>query len=295
MTRLKPSLKKRARHVLKLSLILCLIYGCSTSITPTYLKENIADALQDICKKEYNIDVKAKLAGQTLWIYLPLEDIFIQAEKPEKYTEKFDIQYAKEEFKEDTLKLRYLIKAIPEREKLQAYKYNKAALEKVNKVWMVLRRVIFSMGHLKEEEPKFFYLITADIKNGFEIEEIFYLLDLKKVSYQFISWNEYQHRTIQETHLVPEILGDKEGAHLVYNEISMKDFIGKQIAYRIKLKFQKPEVDKNVDIDKEILKVVTHTLKIYDFKDFTALELENLLTNNKLRLDKAELLERPTE
>jgi hypothetical protein len=284
------SLKNSVRAGLNLFIILYLVSGCSSSTAPTYLKEDITEAIQDICKNEYKIDVRTKLVGQTLWIYLPVEDIFVKADKPEKYSEKFNIETNQNEFQEDLLKIQYVIYPIlSEKEKYQEYKYNKTVLEKINNVWKVLRRVIFSMERLKTGEPKFFYLIIADIKNGFELQEITYSLDLKKVSYEFISWGEYQHRAIQETQIAPEIIGDKEGTHINYKEITLKDFILKQIDHRIKLKFQKPEVevDKNFDIDKEILKIVVYTIKTYDFKDFNAVELNNLFTRDRTFLNKA--------
>ncbi|TRZ95300.1 hypothetical protein D4R78_04180 [bacterium] len=269
--------------------------GCSSSLEPTYLQENITNAIQDIAKNEYKMEVKARLVGQTLWIYLPLEDIFVKSDKHEKYLEHFNIETNNESFKGKTLKLEYLIKAIPEQEKYQEYKYDKQALEKMNNVWKILRRVIFSMDHSKSNQPKFFCLVTADIKNGFAIRDLFYQLDLKKVSYEFISWGEYQHRSIQDSDMSASIIGDKEGNHLDYQDITMEDFISQQIQHRIKLKFQKPEVDKNADIDKEIIKAIVSTVRIYGFKDFDEVELNNLLTKNKISLNQAAIWGKPIE
>lgn len=295
--KLKLSLKNSVKRglLLNICIIVFLTSGCTSSTTPTYLREDISEAIQDICKNEYNIGVKVRLVGQTLWIYLPLEDIFVKSDKPEKYLERFAIEHNEDEFKSGLLKLEYLIKVIPEQEKYQELKYNKPAVEKINNVWKALRRVLFSMEPLKKGGVQFFYLVTADIKNGFEIKEIFYYPDLKKVSYEFISWNEYQHRTIQDTEILPEIIGDKEGLHLNYKDITLEEFIIGQIQHRIKLKFQKPEVEKNANIDKEILKIVVYTLKTYGFKDFSAVELNNLLTQNKIILNQAAVWARPVE
>ena len=225
--------------------------------------------------------------GQTLWIYLPLEDIFVKLEKPEKYLEKFSVEHNEEEFKDNQLQVKYLIKAVPEQEKYQEFKFDKAAAEKIGNVWKVIRRILFSMKDLDKDKIQFLYLAVADIKNGLEIHEIVYYLDLKKVSYDFISVGEYQHRSTQEIKAVPEAIQDKEGNHLRYKDISLAEFVGLQIQHRIRLKFEKPEVDKNADIDKEILKVIVYTLKTYGFNDFSYLELNNLLTNNKVILSNA--------
>jgi len=262
---------------------------------PTYTKQEINTAIQDICKEEYKLDVKTKLVGETVWIYLPVEDLIVKTDKPEKYSEKFEVEQVKNEFNFDSLRSEYAIKTVPEEEKYQEYKYNKDVLDKINDVWKVLRRVIFSMECERAGEPKIFCLVTADIKNGFEMKEVFYYLDLKKVSYDFISWGEYQHRAIQETNVSAQIIDDKEGLHVDYKNITLADFIAAQIQHRIKLKFQKPEVDKNVDIDKEIMKIIVYTIKIYDFRDFTTVELINLLSNNKIILNQGAVWARAME
>ena len=283
----KPGQSSKGLAFLALLLFFC---GCTSSTSPTFLTEDIAGAIRDICKKEYNTEVKTRLVGSTLWIYLPVAGMFTKNENTDKFPERFSVDYAQGEFKDGDFKMEYLVRPLPETMKASGYKYDKAVLEKVNNVWKVLRRVIFSTDHRQKGAPQFFYMVTADIKNGFEIQELFYSLDLKKVSYDFISWNEYQHRSIQDTFISPFIIGDKEGAHIIYRDISMKEFLSKQIAHRIKLKFQKPEVEKNADIDKEIYKIIVHTLKIYNFKDFSAVELNNLLTRDKAVLKKADVL-----
>jgi hypothetical protein len=297
MMKSKQSLKNSAKPgLLKICIVLSiLVSGCTTSTAPTYLKEDISQAIQDICKDEYKLDVAPRLVGQTLWIYIPVEGLFIKDDKPEKYTEKFSIDQNNVRFNNASLISEYLIKTIPEEEKYQEYKYNKEVLKKINNVWVALRRVMFSMERQRENEPKFFYLIVADIKNGFEIKELSYYLDLKKVSYDFISASEYQHRLPQDVDINPRIIGDKEGMHIAYKDISLEEFIASQIQHRIKLKFQKPEVDKNADIDKEIAKIIVYTVKTYEFKNFSEVELANLFTRNKTVLNQAAVWARPIE
>jgi len=274
-----------------------LIYGCSSSTEPTYQVSNIEQSLQDICKNEYKTNVKAKLSGEILWVYIPVEDLFIKTDKPEKYFDKYEIEGNTAEFKDGGLNLKYAIKNIGNKEKSQELIYNNKVAEKIDGVWRALRRVIFSMKRSDNtaREPLFFCLVTADIKNGFETRNIFHSLDLKKVSYGFISPGEFQHRSVQESTVNLNIIGDKEGGHLDYADITMKDFISGQIMHRIKLKFQKPEVEKNADIDKEIEKIVSLTIKIYDFHDFNEVDFYNSLTKNRVILNRAAVLAGPIE
>jgi len=70
----------------------------------------------------------------------------------------------------------------------------------------------------------------------------------------------------------------------------LEEFLADQIQNRIKLKFQKPEVETGVDIDKEVLKIVTYTLAAYQFKDFSLVELANLATGEKVILNQTSIL-----
>lgn len=268
---------------------MCLFLGCSSSTVPTYSKSEVDKSIQKVLLDEYKLEVKTRLVGQTLWIYIPLEDLFEKAKKPEKYPERFQISENENEFKYGLLKLNYLIRAVPETEKTQDYKFNKKAMENITNVWEVLRRVIFSMDKKTRDGIKFYCLVAADIKNGFEIKELIYYQDMFKVTYRFISPGEYQHRVSYDSGVSVNIIGDKEGKHLEYKDISLDEFVAYQIKHRINLKFQKPEVKHNVDIDKEIAKIIIETLKIYDFKDIDTAELNNLLTNNKMTLNRGEI------
>lgn len=77
MTKLRQSLRSSVRAGLNrlFSIAFIFVLGCSSSTEPTFYRENIARGIEDVCKKEYDLEVKAKLFGRTLWVYLPLENI----------------------------------------------------------------------------------------------------------------------------------------------------------------------------------------------------------------------------
>ncbi len=276
------SLVKAGLKILPLVLFLS---ACNSSVSPSFLKEDITQAVKDICKKEYKLDLSTRLIGSTLWVYLPLEDIISKPAKPEKYIERFLLEDQKNSLDEKVLKVNYLVKPTAEKEKQQEIAIDKSINEKIFNVLQVIRRVLFSMDNSKKDKPLFFCIVTSDIKNGLEIKQIFHLMDLKKLSYGLISQSEYQHRIVQETAISAQIIGDKEGNHLDYREITLEEFIADQIQGRIKLKFQKPEVEKNADIDREVLKITAYTLDAYGFKDFTLVEMTNLATGAKAILN----------
>ena len=293
--RLKPSSRSLAKTALKIIPFILFLSACSSSTTPSYLKEDITQAVKDISKKEYKLDLVTKLLGNTLWVYLPLEDIIKKPDKPEKYKERFLLEDKKNFLYEEVLKVTYNIKPTPEKEKEQEVSIDKKVNEKIFNVLQVIRRVLFCIDSSKEKKPFMFCIVTADIKNGFEIRQIFHLMDLKKLSYGFISQTEYQHRIIQDTAVDLEIVGDRQGDHLDFHDISMEEFIADQIQSRIKFKFQKPEVEANADIDKEVLKIVAYTLDIYGYRDFKLVEITNEATGTKNILNQAAILAHPKD
>ena len=288
--KLKPSSKSLAKTALKVLPFILFLSACTSSTAPSFLKEDIAGAVKDISKKEYKLDISTKLIGRTLWVYMPLEDIVSKPAKPEKYIERFLLEDKKNSLNERVLRVNYLIKPTPEKEKQQEMALDKSVNEKIFNLLQVIRRVLFSAGNSKEDRPLFFCIVTADIKNGFEIKQIFHLMDLKKLSYGFISQTEYQHRIVQDSAISAQIIGDKEGNHLDYHNITLEEFIADQIQNRIRLKFQKPEVERNADIDKEVLKIIAYTLNTYGFKDFTLAEILNQATGSRVILNQAAIL-----
>jgi hypothetical protein len=285
MMKSKPFLRSLVKTGLKLLFLVFFLSACNSSVTPSFLKEDITQAVKDICKKEYKLDIVTTLTGRTLWVYLPLENIISKPEKPEKYMERFLLEDKENSLQARILKVNYNIRTTPEKEKEQEVSLDKSVNEKIFDILQVIRRVLFSMGNSNQDIPQFFCIVTADIRNGFEIKQIFYFADLKKLSYSFISQTEYQHRIIQETAISASIIGDRAGQHLNYRDITFEEFLTDQIQSRIKLKFQKPEVEAGVDIDKEVFKVVTYTLGAYRFKDFDLLEMENLASGKKIILN----------
>jgi hypothetical protein len=290
MMKLKLSSKSLVKAGLKLIPLILLLSACNTSIAPSFSKDNITQAISDICKKEYKLDIITTLSGRTLWVYLPLENIVSKPQKPEKYVERFLLEDKRNSLNEKILKVNYLVQPTKEKEKSQEMALDKSVNEKIFNILQVIRRVLFSLGAAQQDTPEFFCIVTADIRNGFELKQYFYLLDLKKLSYSFISQTEYQHRIIQDTAISADIIGDKIGSHLNYRDITMEEFIADQIQTRIKLKFQKPEVEAGVDIDKEVLKIITYTLEAYQYKDFSLLELANLASGKTVILNQSSLM-----
>ncbi len=254
---------------------LALVAGCSSSTQASFQKKDVPAAIVKIAADEYQTDIKARLAGSTLWLYVPLDKMFDKADKPEKYSEKFQIAKNEVEFEKEWLRSVYSIKVIPVKENKQEYKIEKTAAEKMQNALKILRRVIFSTDKNQQEDIKFYVIAAGDLNSGVEIRQLLYYRDLKKVSYGLLSFGEFQHRVVQETFLNPAVIKDRTGKHLEYTDMTLADFVAKQISYRIKLKFSKPEVEQTADIDREVAKIISETLRIYELDTVKMVELTN--------------------
>lgn len=275
--------------------ILFLILGCSAPPGPSYTIKNLSESLTEICKNEYDIPVVSELQGQTLWVYMPLEEeLFIDTDKPQEYTKKFEVKSIDGSLAGGSINLDYNIQEIPEAKESQNKKFNPQAMDKINKILRSVRRVVFSLKPNKYE-PKFFVIVTADIKNGVELIEITYIDDLKKAFYGMISWSEYQQRSLQDIKVSLEAIGDFKGRHIKFQGIDFKEFLVEQIRQRIRMKFNRSEAEKGANIDKEVLKSIKNVLEIYKFKDFLVLDLRNLLTDKKTSLSRAAVFEKIKE
>ena len=266
------------------------LWGCNLLPSkPTYTSENIAESVVKIAQEEYRIHLVSKLIGQTLWIYLPLEeDLFVDSDKPQESISRFDFKHAEGILKEKTLNFVYDIREIPETKENQNKKFNPEAGKKISMVLRCVRRVVFSLKR-QANGPRFFTLVTADTKNGFELTDTTYIDDLKKVLFEMISWTEYQYRTVEDIKLAPEAIGDLEGEHLEFYDVNFERFLIDQIKQRLRIKFNRssdlPKAG-GVDIEKEVFKSIRAVFEIYNFSDFLTLDMYNLASEKRFLLAK---------
>lgn len=249
----------------------CFIFiftGCHPQKS-TYTKEKVVDSIISLCQREYNVDPQAWLVGDTLWVYMPLAHLITK-----------DIQW------------------------------DKTMLDKVNKVMMGASRVILSM----KPRPQFMVVVASDVSEvGIDYITTFYITDIVKFQLQAISRDDFFRRHVTKIEQNPKSLGDLKGEHLEKKEIAIEDFVIAQIVQRIHSKFaedpslkdyyevediralldsdairvstqikEKSVLDApNIDIQKEIAKIVLYVTKLYNMENFLLVEIENAATGEK--------------
>jgi len=281
--RLKLSLKNSAKAALLFSFITSLLLflsGCQNQIEPTYKEEDIPGLVKKICKDEYKLDVITKRTPSTLWVYAPLPKIL-------------DKEYG---IKEDKI-------------------FDEEMVYKLSNILVTIGRVLVSSN----KAPDFYAIVASDINLGLDYTIIANTLDTKKSQAGCIPWTEANRRYVARFKISPETIGDTTGMHLEAVDITMSDFLAEQIAQRIGGKFQDESLkkyfkvaksdgrfnsgtfifdysieklappEKEIDIRKEILKIVTYCIQTYEFKNFETVEINDTLTQDKLILSRAQI------
>mgnify|MGYP001578301456 FL=1 len=284
--RLKLSSRNSVKAALLLfSFFLCLnLSGCQESLEPTFKEEDIPYLVKQICKDEYKLDVLTHRTETTLWIYIPFEKILHK---------EYGVKEGKVLDEEMTDKLRNILTTVG--------------------------RVVLSAN----KTPEFFALWSSDVTVGLDYIIIGNVLDIKKSYAGSLPFTEANKRYVIKFTVSPEAVKDTIGMHLKFNNVRMPDFLTQQMTQTLSVKFQgeilkkyfkvekidgvfsneafileysiqpllKP--DKPIDVMKEILNTVTYCIKIYDFQDFARVEINDLGKQDKIVLNKPEVLARP--
>ncbi|OGX36440.1 MAG: hypothetical protein A3D87_00200 [Omnitrophica WOR_2 bacterium RIFCSPHIGHO2_02_FULL_50_17] len=262
--------------------------SCSdvTPVDTTLLSEAHGKFLQ-ICREEYNLNVLIRPLKATVWVYVPLRENLLQiaagkegAQKSSTPQERPAVKFLEASFAltERLFLIRYDIgrqKVYPQSPGY-GVEYTQAYRQTSRQILSAVSRSYFSSAKT-EGPPQFFVVVLTDIQNGIEIENTFYLDDLKKyMTLEAIPQEEYTKRSLYELKGNLDFIGDTEGRHLDYKEIALPDFLARQIANRINFQYQRSAFPPSDDARAEILNIAAATLRYYQFSDFTAVALRNL-------------------
>jgi hypothetical protein len=273
-------IKTCASSIVSFTISVLLIAGCGClSIEPTYTKEKIVESITSLCKQEYNIEAKVWLAGETVWIYIPLQRLIAKEEDAP---------------------------------------WDKEMVEKVNKVIVGASRVVLSMKPRPQfmvvaasdtQEYGIDYFIITWIPDivKYQLEFIsrdeFSRRHVMKIMENPLALNDLEGKHIKRDEIK---MADFIAAQITQRiqakfilEPQFKDYFE---VNRAAVTFENEAFWVSVDIkqvkdlpqgalntQKEILKIIAYVIKEYGFKDFLLIELENTATAEKSVVSRAAL------
>ncbi|MCX7926849.1 MAG: hypothetical protein N2606_01740 [Candidatus Omnitrophica bacterium] len=276
---------RQGRLIFSFITICLFLNNCSFSVAPLYNKNNLASVVKQKIKEELSQEATTKLVGSTFWVYLPQEGLFDFPKDPPIVFKRFSPLDAKVKFSSNKkIFVSYNIKSMPEKKEKQTTVFSKKAIRAIGNVWQIIRKVSFSMDKESRKAVQFYCVVTSDILNGVDVIQIAYAPDLARLSFVLIQVPEFQRRIITEPIFAPQAIGDTKGEHIEMKDFTFEEFITLQIRNRILNRFQiensktasskrKPMSDS--EIAREVVRIVKETLKIYNWRKFSKLEIYN--------------------
>ena len=276
---------------------------------------NISEAqkkFEDKCIKDFNLHVRSRQVGRTFWVYLPIKDpIFdyeVQKEKPpadaKDTPNKYTVNFADGKFSNNIFSFEYDIidkKKSKDEDYGFSSSYTDTYVKNQNNLFTAIYEIFLNLkASDKNANPLFFVVVITDIKKGIETRSTFYLKDFMRYMSGDIPNDEYMKRFLGDRKGSTAMIGDETGTHLKYTDMTMGEFLSKQIVNRIHFKFQYSDFPpKDMNFDNTVIGIVADTVKYYGFDDFTNVRLNNLRMNKKYLFDKSQLVnfgeEKPKE
>ncbi len=284
----RPLIARRLFFILATGLLLFI--GCQESANKLN-REDFADRLSLLCKNKYQSYVTCKSVDDTLWIYLPYTPGRAGQAKTSPGEEGKNLYIAYE-----------------------ITSFNPYKTIDPPELKFIAQKILGEIRQLLLSSPrpyKFFVLVITDIsspENKYEQWYIGYFNDVKKFSvgrdfsgegYSRLAWSQESVELTQDAAegKVSRSYRDTKGEHLNYHDITMKEFVEKQIKWRIYKRFtigyNKIPFDLAADEKRdEIINIVKTVLTAYNFTEFEKFYLrdssflkEDKVFNGYLRQD----------
>lgn len=246
-----------------------LIGGCDSA--PRLSRQELVEFFPKLCAKKFQARVTCKEAGDTLWIYLP----YTPGRKGFSVTET----------KGTELTVTYSIASFnPYRE------FEPAELRFVSQAILRQARELL----LRAREPyAFFVMVMTDIEQKSpQVQDQCYLGSMGDVRtqqvgaifsgepYNRLVWYPEKVAAVQDSlgNKIASSYGDVNGAHLAVHDVTLKEFVEKQINWRIYKRFTIEYNTVPFDITAsekraEVLNIIQAVLKAYNFKEFASFRL----------------------
>ena len=274
--------------------------GCSQKLEQKFTVTEAQKIFQNKCLKDFNMHIRTRQVGSTFWIYLPVKDpIFdYEVQKPKTTDQpsanKFVVNFTDGKFKNGLFLFEYDI-VDKKKSKDEDYGFNSSYtdsyIKNQNNLFTAIYEVFLNTKAKGSEVlPQFFVLVITDIKKGIETRATFYLDDFVRYMSGAIPYDEYVKRFLSDRKGSSSMIGDETGSHIKYTNITLSEFLTKQIVNRIHFKFQYSDFPPGENYDNAIIGIVADTLRYYKFKDFTNVRLSNIRLGKKYLFDKSQLV-----
>ncbi|MFH0754459.1 MAG: hypothetical protein V2A70_07830 [Candidatus Omnitrophota bacterium] len=282
---------------LTLTTALCM-GGCNalkdTKFTPSEAEKKLAS----FCLKEGNLTVLTQRVGQTLWIYVPVNepifDVKASGERkdPSRKIMPLSLLSLQSEFSQKYFKFNFdIVPDVLSGEPVSyGSAYNESYTKKRQLIYQGMQESFFNAkGTDKEPIPTFFVILVTDTTKGVATKSIIYLRDLRQFMTEAIPPDEYYMRELNEIIGKEGLINDTKGRNVPYADITWTYFLTEQIKNRIKFKFTSSDFPPETEPLKEIATLAANTLRFYPFTDYAGIVLYDVRNKKETTLTQEQL------
>lgn len=315
-------LKRYLKNSISLALILssCFLGGCfkrpGAPAGKTNIEKEFIKSFTSTANVAYPLDIQTKIAGKTFWIYIATDkDILTLSPAsssggltPEKFIKFMEIKCnydAGAGFALDYIFLKYSDEEKAQEKDMFEQSAGGTLLyqDYTDTVIEILQKTYSSIGDIidKAEDMNFFAIAVANTKKGIKITFAMHRIDIEQFLLGMLPSDEFYNRMIIKAEGSKEIINDRLGLHLQYNDISLINFLREQIVNHARavigeLERYEPEKLKTLDtLDDILFKSVYDVSAKYEFNDYLSVAIKNIVTRETLSLDKSELVRKFSE
>jgi len=278
------------------------------------VEKKFLDSFNKTTKLNYPLYTSTKISGKTFWIYIATEKELLTINcspvtggvTPDKNIKFLDIncQYENSSFDINYVFLKYS----PEEKNKERDIFRKTVggttlyQDFTPTAIEILQKTYYAIGDIVSDtqDINFFVIYLADIKNGIKITFVIHRLDMEQFLLNMLPSDEFYNRMILKADGSKDIVNDKYGIHIEYNDISLVDFLREQIVSNVRSKVSEMEKYKTEELkaldnlDEILLRGVYEVTTKYQFTDFSFVEINNVITKDKLSFSKARLINKFT-
>ena len=312
-------LKRYLKNLIKPALVFLLVNilissGCSRRppgpLEKTDIEKKFLESFNETTKIEYPLHTSTRIAGKTFWIYIATEKDLLTINSsrgvggvmPEKNIKFMDItcQYESSSFSLDYIFLKYTAEEKGKEKDLLKKTVGGTTLYQdfTDTTILILQKTYFSIGDILRdtEDFNFFAICLANITKGIKITFVIHRVDMEQFLMNMLPPDEFYTRMILKTDGSKEIVNDKYGLHVEYNDISLIDFLREQIVSNARAKvnelekYSAQQLKAINKLDSIILKTVYDVTEKYEFDDFMFVEIVDLISDERLTVSKRKLI-----
>jgi hypothetical protein len=235
-------------------------------------RDKVSATLMQIAKQKYQAQIRLKEGGQTLWVYLPYSGV------------RMGRAMAKKESQPGTLEMSIFVNSMNAFAPKSPDERAVFAASEISYVTQKLLGDIRTIALRMDKPYRFYVLVVTNVANRVPGVEDWFMMcqdDIKELPVGEVFEGEPFARLVVHSQPVENAYRDYDGEHIAYYDVDMKDFIAKQIVWRVRKEFDEEYNKTPFDITaaerkQAVINSIAKTVSVYNYNDYDDFVISDL-------------------